>query len=113
MKENNWDEVAKRCREMVQANCQRFCNLLGSAPLCPINDDFLGQMCSIPIRTPNPQQLHTHFFERYKIEVPVMVHSDNVFLRYSIQAFNNLEDLDRLYAAVEDILAEGKLLLKW
>ena len=112
MNENNWDDVAKSCRELVQANYQRFCDLVGSAPLCPINDDFLGQMCSIPIRTPHPLQLHTHFFERYKIEVPVMVHGDKVFLRYSMQAFNDQEDLDRLYAAVEEILAEGKLLLK-
>ena len=113
MKEHNWEEVATRCRELVQANYQRFCDLIGSAPVCPISDDFLGQMCSIPIRTPHPQQLHHHFFEHYKIEVPVMVHGPHVFLRYSIQAFNDQGDLDRLYEAVTEILAEGKLMLKW
>ena len=113
MKEHNWEEVSRRCRELVHANYQRFCDLIGTAPLCPINDDFLGQMCSVLIRTPHPQELHTHFFERYKIEIPVMVHGDRVFLRYTIQAFNDQADLDKLYGAVSEIMAEGKLLLKW
>ncbi len=107
MKEHNWEQVARRCRELVQANYQRFCDLVGSTPVCPINDDCLGQMCSIPIRTPHPQQLHTHFFEHYKIEVPVMVHGPHVFLRYSIQAFNDQADLDRLYEAVGEIMGRG------
>ena len=33
-----------------------------------------------------------------------MPHGDNVFLRYSIQAFNTQNDLDKLYNAVEDII---------
>ena len=44
------------------------------------------------------------FFNAYKIEVPVMPHGDNVFLRYSIQAFNTQNDLDKLYNAVGDII---------
>jgi len=112
MKEHNWEQVAQRCRQLVQANYQRFCDLLGSAPLCPISDDFLGQMCSIPIRTQHPQQLQRLLFEHYKIEVPVMVHGPHIFLRYSIQAFNDQADLDKLYGALDEILAEGKLLMK-
>lgn len=110
MKEHNWWEVAAGCRKMVQDNYQRFCDLVGSQPVCPISDEFLGQMCSIPIKTPAPEQLQRHLFEHYKIEVPVTRQEQRIFLRYSINAFNTQADLDKLYEAVQEILKEGKLL---
>lgn len=103
MKENNWSVVAKNCAELAQRNYQRFCDLFDSKPLCPINDEFLGQMCSIPIKTNKPFELKSLLYEKYKIEIPVMVHERHVFLRYSIQAFNSQEDLDVLYSALTDV----------
>jgi isopenicillin-N epimerase len=88
MKENNWNEKAAACRRLVRDNAQRFCDLLGTQPLCPLTDEFLGQMFSIPIHTPEPETLQRDLFEAYKIEVPVMRHGDNTYLRYSIQVFN-------------------------
>ncbi|MBK6988085.1 MAG: aminotransferase class V-fold PLP-dependent enzyme [Bacteroidetes bacterium] len=111
MKENNWTAVAKQCAELAQSNYSRFCELLHTLPLCPINNDFLGQMCSIPIRTSKPEQLKSLLYDKYKIEIPVMVQGDNVFLRYSIQAFNSQQDLDTLYKALEDILRTSDLLV--
>jgi isopenicillin-N epimerase len=108
--ENNWNQVGNDCREMARNNYQRFCNLLGSYPLCPITDDFLGQMCSIPIKTNQPEKLQRHLFENYKIEIPVMRHEQYVFLRYSVQGFNNQEDLDKLYQALEEIVSKKDLL---
>jgi isopenicillin-N epimerase len=112
MKEHNWWEVAAACRQMVQDNYERFCELLGSRPICPVSDEFLGQMCSIPINSPAPEQLQRHLFEEYKIEVPVPRQDDKVFLRYSINAFNTQADLDKLYEAVKTILQKGELLIK-
>ncbi len=110
MKENNWWEVAKQCRELTQSNAARFCNLLHAQPLCPVSDDFICQLYSTEIKTAEPEKLHDHLLEKYKIQVPVMTHGDKVFLRYSIQAFNSQEDLDRLYEAVEEIISEGGLI---
>jgi isopenicillin-N epimerase len=104
MQQNNWSAVSKTCKEMVQQNAPRFCNLLKATPTAPITDDFICQLYSTPIKTKQPLELHRHFFNQYKIEVPVMPHGDNVFLRYSIQAFNTQNDLDKLYNAVEDII---------
>jgi isopenicillin-N epimerase len=55
-------------------------------------------------------QLKELLFEKYKIEVPIMPHADKVFLRYSIQAFNTQEDLDKLYEAVKEIKATTDLI---
>lgn len=110
MKQHNWWEVAKECRELVKKNALRFCDLVGSKPLCPVKDEWLGQMFSIPIVTPEPEKLQRHLFVKYKIEIPVMRHGDKTYLRYSINAFNSQIDLDRLYEAVKEIIETTELL---
>jgi isopenicillin-N epimerase len=105
MQQNNWWDVARACREMVRASYPRFCNLLGTQPLCPLTDDHMGQMASIPIKTAQPERLQRLVFEQYRIEVPVMRHDAYTFLRYSINGFNTGQDLDQLYAALQHIMA--------
>ncbi len=110
LSEHNWEKVAADCRALVQKNAQRFCDLLDTKALSPINDEFLGQMLSVPINTTEPEKLQRHLFEKYKIEVPVMRHEQYVFIRFSIQAYNSQEDLDILYNALGEIKAEGVLI---
>ena len=110
LQENDWPAVAKDCRQIAQSNYMRFCNLLNTKPLCPVTDEFLGQMCSIPVSTSQPQKLQQLLFEKYGIEVPVMKQGDLTFIRYSIQAFNSQEDLDRLYDALKEIIGENELI---
>lgn len=110
MKENNWPQVAASCRMIAYSNYKRFCDLLGSGPLSPVTDEFLGQMCSIPIQTEQPEKLQRLLFEKYRIEIPVMKHDQRVFMRYSIHAFNTPNDLDRLYAALVEIGSQTTLI---
>lgn len=111
LKENNWVKVASNCRTLGHSNYKRFCDLLGSAPLCPISDEFLGQMCSISLKSTQPEKLQRLLFEKYKIEIPVMRHGDYIFIRYSIQGYNTQQDLDILYNALKEIIAEKDLIL--
>jgi len=104
LKENKWEEVAASCRELVQKNALRFCDLLGTKPLCPISDEFLGQMFSITIKPLSAERLQRYLFQTYNIEIPVMRHDDDCYLRYSINAFNSQADLDRLYMALKEII---------
>lgn len=110
LKEHNWPQIAANCRRLVQENAQRFCDLLGSAPLCPVRDEFIGQMFSIPVTSPDPEALQRLLFEKYKIEIPVMRQDERVLIRYSINAFNSQKDLDTLFNALSDIVATTALL---
>lgn len=110
MEENRWPEVAATCRRLVQKNALRFCDLLGSEPICPITDDFIGQMFAIPIRTPDVNLLKRHLFENHRIEVAINQHESRVLLRYSLNAFNSPADLDKLYAALQQTASETPLL---
>lgn len=103
MKEHKWEQVAANCRRLVQANAPAFCELLGATPLAPVHDDFIVQLYSAPIKTSEPEKLQRHFFDSYKIEIPVMRHGDKVYLRYSINAFNSQFDLDKLFDAIKEI----------
>jgi isopenicillin-N epimerase len=110
LEENDWKAKAKECRKIVLNNYQRFCDLLGSEPICPINEGFLLQMASVPVKTSNPVGLKELLFNAYKIEIPVMTLNGDCFIRYSINAYNSQEDLDVLYNALQDIIATTDLI---
>lgn len=94
--DNQWPKVSDRCRELVRANNEEIAEILGSTLLVPNTDEFLGQMCSIPIRTDDPMTLKAELFHKHKIEIPVVVTKDQTYIRYSIQAYNDQRDLNRL-----------------
>lgn len=110
LEENNWKQVAADCRQLAHSNYRRFCALLNTQPLAPISDEFLGQMCSMQIKTSSPEQLQRLLFEKYKIEIPVNRQDGKIFLRYSINAFNDQKDLDKLYDALNEIINEKSLI---
>lgn len=110
LEDNNWAEISKISKDLVLKNYQRFCDLLNTQPICPISEEFLGQMASIPIVTEEPLKLKELLFEKYKIEIPVMPLNENYYLRYSINAYNTQEDLDKLYASLEEIIMTTDLI---
>ena len=110
LEENDWKTKAKECRNIVLNNYQRFCDLLNTKPICPITEEFLVQMASIPVKTSNPAALKELLFNKYKIEIPVMPLNGNYFIRYSINTYNSQEDLDILLKALHDIIKNTDLL---
>lgn len=110
MQQHNWLQVSAGCRKLVQQNAPAFCELLDATPLAPIHDDFILQLFSAKIKTTEPEKLYRHFFDNYKIEIPVMRHGDKVYLRYSINAFNSQQDLDTLFAAIKEIKSKTDLI---
>lgn len=110
LNQHNWKEKSKACHELVIKNAKRFYDLLGSKALSPLTNEFVGQMFSIPIKTTEPMKLQRLLFEKYKVEIPVMPHAEQVYLRYSINVFNTQHDLDELYNALQDIMKTSDLI---
>jgi len=111
MQENNWKAISSSCKQLVRNNAKRFCDLFNSQAFCPITEEFLGQMFSIPIQCNEPEKLQKHLFEKYHIEIPVMRLEDRVFIRYSINAFNTQANLDQLYEALKEIKSQTNLIV--
>ena len=109
MAENDWITVRNECHEMVLANAQRFYDLLESKPISPLTSEWIGQMISIPIKTKEPEILQRTLFTEYKIEIPIMRQENDVYMRYSINAFNTIENLDTLYHALSELKKQNRL----
>lgn len=110
LKKNNWKQKSIEAKDLVLKNYPRFCELLNSKPLAPLSTEFLGQMASVPIKTSKPQELKDLLYDKYKIQVPIMLLNDSIHLRYSINAYNSQTDLDILYKALQDIIATTDLI---
>ena len=107
LEKNNWRKQAVDCNKVILDQYPRFCALLGTKPLCPVSIDFLGFMCSVPVKTDDPIALKEELFGKHNIEIPVMVHKGAVYVRISFQVYNDLEDLNKLYKALEDCIKKG------
>lgn len=103
----DWWEVARSCRSMVQEWLPRLCNLVGSVPLAPVNDDFIGQLGSIPVKCADPLLLKERLYKVHRVEIPVMVQNNQVYVRFSINAFNSETDLEHLELALKTEIASG------
>ena len=107
---NNWKQKSAEAKELVLKNYPRFCTLMNTKPIAPLSTEFIGQMASVPIRTAKPQELKDLLYDNYKIQVPIAILNENVYLRYSINAYNSQADLDVLYRALQDIIATTDLI---
>lgn len=110
MEQHNWWEVSARSKAMLRKNYPVLCELFDAEPLCPISDEFLGQIASVPLPIHDPTPLKKELFEKYKIEIPVFKLRDQVYLRLSTQAYVSQEDVDALIAALKEIKAETDIL---
>jgi isopenicillin-N epimerase len=100
------NDMAKRtatCRKIILEQYPEFCELLKATPLCPVSEEFLGQMCSIPIKTDNPFQLKEKLYNDYKIEIPVMQRENESYLRISYQVYNSPDDLEYLKETIKKL----------
>lgn len=111
LKDNDWNQKSEASKKAILENYKKFCDLLGSTPICPVTNEFLGQMCSIPIRTEKALELKETLYHKYRIEIPVMKIDHGTFLRISLNGYNSSSDLEILRNAIIDIQASTDLLL--
>ncbi|RZJ69928.1 aminotransferase class V-fold PLP-dependent enzyme [Flavobacterium sp.] len=106
----DWKTRAKESRKLILDNYQRFSDLLGTHPICPISEEFLGQMCSIPIQTTDAIALKNLLFDKYRIEIPVMNLNGNFYIRISTHIYVSQTDLDYLFRSLQEIILSTNLI---
>lgn len=105
METHNWWEESKKNKALLRKNYKALCALFDVAPLCPVTEEFLGQIASVPLPIEDPTSLKKVLFETYKIEIPVFKLRNQVYLRLSTQAYVSQEDIDALITALKEIRA--------
>jgi isopenicillin-N epimerase len=103
MNDYNWPKQADDCKDLLLSSAKRVLKVLNTKSLAPLNKDFFGQLCSCPIISKDPVKLKKLLFDKYQIQIPIIESNSNVYLRFSIQAFNDDKDIDNLIYALEDI----------
>ena len=102
-KQNNWDNVSLKAKQLILNNYEDLCSIFGTKPICPVTDEFLGQMCSVPVPVKDPLPLKNLLFDSYKIEIPVFKLGEQVFLRLATQAYVSQNDIDYLKDSLIEI----------
>lgn len=103
----NWNEVSSSCRKMIRENYQDLCDIFGTKPVCPVSEEFLGQICSIPVPYAEPSELKSLLFNKYKIEIPVFKLHNQVYVRLSTQAYVDQSDVDYLKESLKEIYTKN------
>ena len=103
LEENNWEEVARKCRKLSIYTRNQFLIYLNIPPPCP--NEWLGQMASIPLPIDDADDFKKKLMEIYHIQVPVFQWESKTYLRYSIQAYNSEDELEKLFCAVRELLS--------
>jgi len=105
-KENNWEKQKERCRNELKYYYPIVAKEFNSSPICPVTDEFLAQICSIPISTKNPVALKELLYSKYKIEIPIVVTKKQIYLRISFQAYNSNKEIEYLIDSIREIKKE-------
>jgi len=107
MKKNNWELVRSHCQKKTIEWANRFKAEFGFQSIAPITDSFIGQMYSMPIKIEDPDLLKATLYDQYQIEVPVFKNHNEVFIRFSYQAFNTDEDMQYLFDTLRFLKSKG------
>lgn len=107
----NWSSVSNKCKSTLLEHVPKLFDLLNSEPLAPLGDEFFGQLCSVEIKTNFPVELQRLLFNKYKIEIPIMLQGDKKYIRVSYQAFNEIGDIDYLISSLKEIALRKELLI--
>ena len=103
-KDHHWDQVAARCRDLVQDTAARVARLTGLPPLS--TPEFCApQMVAMPIPDCDPQQVQKDLLAQYGIEIPVFRWQDRCIARVSAQGYNTAAQMDHLVAALSQRLS--------
>jgi isopenicillin-N epimerase len=109
MRDHDWEQVRCESHSLLRQAIERICELTGMSPLYPLESDFYYQMGIAPLPPSNLPVLKSRLYDEYKIEVPFVQWQDKQFIRISIQAYNDQEDVDKLLNALKMLLPQTAL----
>lgn len=106
-REHDWPRVRAACHALAGQARDRLAALTGLSPLAPDSPAWWGQMAAIPLPPIDPLPLRERLWDEGRIEVPLTARHGQPMVRVSIQAYNRPEDIDRLLAALAQLLPAG------
>ena len=66
---------------------------------------FYDQMVAVQLPVVDPEKFQKRLYDEYRIEIPVYLWNDMPLIRISVQGYNSSEDVDRVIAALSEMLS--------
>ena len=99
---NNWNKVSSLCTELNLWARKEISSQLNLSYLT--KENYLAQMTTFPLNIPYNLQAQIDFYNRYLIQVPFIKWNDRAYLRISIQAYNNKQEVIYLISCLKEFL---------
>jgi len=99
-----WSTVQQQCHELLRYTRQRLTALTHLPPISPDSPTWFAQMATFPLPPCQPQELKQRLYNEFKIEIPIITWQGRAFVRVSIQAYNSMEEVEALVAALIHLL---------
>jgi len=105
MQRHDWAQVRQRCHHLLLYARQSIAALTGLPPITPDGSAWFVQMSVLPLPPCDAATLKQRLYDEFSIEVPVYSWNNRVFLRISVQGYNQRGDIDALVEALRQLLA--------
>jgi isopenicillin-N epimerase len=103
-REHDWVSVRAECHKLLASFLIRLQEMTGLPGLYP-DDTWYSQMAAAPLPSEvDVAVLQSRLYEEHRVEAPCLVWNDRKLIRISIQAYNDLADINCLVAALEQLL---------
>lgn len=90
--------------ELARYARHRLVELTGLEPIVPDDSAWYGSMAHVPLPPGDAKALQRTLWEQHHIEVPIVAWKDRRFIRVSCHLYNTREEVDRLIAALRQLL---------
>ena len=107
MADYHWDQVRRRCHDLLRPAIRRICELVGLKPPYPLDSDLYGQMGVAPLPADTDlEALKARLYTDHNVEVPLTEWNGQKFVRISVQAYNTQKDLEVLCDGLKALLPQ-------
>ncbi|MBN1642566.1 MAG: aminotransferase class V-fold PLP-dependent enzyme [Anaerolineae bacterium] len=106
METHDWPAVREECHELVRYARRAVSELTGLPPITPDSPAWYSQMAILPLPPCDTGTLYRRLNAEYDIEIPVGKWNDLHIARLSVQGYNTRQDIDRLIAALAELLPQ-------
>jgi isopenicillin-N epimerase len=106
LKDHDWPSMRAACHSLAQKARQEIMKLSGLPALYPDSPEWYSQMGTAPLPdSADTASLSSRLFQEFKIEIPIVAFGKHKLVRFSLQAYNTEEDVDKLIHALKILLS--------
>jgi isopenicillin-N epimerase len=104
--ERDWPAVRQECHELARQARAGMAEITAREPLLADDARLFSQMATMPLPPCDLPVLKQRLYDDYRIEIPTTHWGDVPCLRISVQGYNRRSDIERLLAAVRELLPQ-------